>query len=344
MIPLIEMNEVPEGLLEIKEAKELHRVMPHPTLLFLEGQKKAPLFVTVLLHGNEDTGLLAIQKILRKYRERKLPRSLIVFFGNIYAAKEGLRRLEGQPDYNRVWPGGEMTDTQEGRLIARVVEKVAARKPFASIDIHNNTGKNPHYGCINKLDHDFLYLASLFGRLVVFFETPTGVQSLAMAEYCPAITVECGKPHLQQGTDHAAEFVDSLLHLAAFPDHVVLQNERELDVCHTVSKVVIPEAYSFSYSDENADILLFPKLEEDNFSMLEAGTPFARVKEGSGARFAAYDDHDVDRFDAFFMIEENEIRLKKPLMPSMITLDERVIRQDCFCYLMERIDLEKRIV
>ena len=340
MIPLLEMNEVPEGLLEIEEASQLHEVMPHPTLLFLEGQKKEPLFVTVLLHGNEDTGLLAIQKLLRKYAEHRLPRSLIVFFGNIYAAKEGLRRLEGQPDYNRVWPGGEETGSEEGELIAKVVEKVTAQKLFASIDIHNNTGKNPHYGCINRLDHDFLYLSSLFGRTVVFFETPTGVQSLAMAEYCPAITIECGKPHLQRGTDHAAEFVDSLLHLSEFPDHVV-QNEKELDVCHTVAKVIIPEAYSFSYTDADADIRLLASLEESNFSMLEEGALFAYVKEGSKARFEVYDDADRECFDEYFRIRNGEIRLKKPLMPSMITLDEHVIRQDCFCYLMERIDLEK---
>lgn len=341
MIPLLEIHEVPEGLLEIEEASQLHTVMPHPTLLFLEGQKKEPLFVSVLLHGNEDTGLLAIQKILRKYAEHRLPRSLIVFFGNIYAAKEGLRRLEGQPDYNRVWPGGDACHTPEGELIARVVKKVTKQKLFASIDIHNNTGKNPHYGCINRLDHDFLYLASLFGRTVVFFETPTGVQSLAMAQYSPAITVECGKPHLQKGTDHAAEFVDSLLHLSAFPDHAVY-NEKELDVCHTVAKVTIPEAYSFSYTDKDADIRLLASLEESNFSMLEEGTLFAYVKEERGARFEVYDDADRECFDVYFRIENGEVRLKKPLMPSMITLDEKVIRQDCFCYLMERIDLEKR--
>jgi succinylglutamate desuccinylase len=343
MIPLLEIDEVPKGLLEIEEASQLHSIMPHPTLLFLEGQKKEPLFVTVLLHGNEDTGLLAIQKILRKYEDHRLPRSLIVFFGNIYAAKEGLRRLEGQPDYNRVWPGGDESESEEGDLIARVVERVTSHRLFASIDIHNNTGKNPHYGCINSLDHDFLYLASLFGRIVVFFETPTGVQSLAMAKYSPSITIECGKPHLQKGTDHAAEFVDSLLHLSVFPDHVV-KNEKELDVCHTVAKVVLPEAYTFSYSDRNADIRLLSSLEESNFSMLDEGTVFAYVKEESEARFEVYDDADRECFDDYFNIVKGEIRLKKPLMPSMITLDEHVIRQDCFCYLMERIDLEKDMI
>jgi len=338
MIPLLEIKEIPEGLLNIASARQLHTLLPHPTLLSLEGHHKAPLFVSVLLHGNEDTGLLAIQQILRKYADHRLPRSLIVFFGNVYAAKEGVRRLEGQPDYNRVWPEGEMCDTPEGELIARVVEKVVASHPFASIDIHNNTGKNPHYGCINSLSHDFLYLASLFGRTTVFFETPTGVQSLAMSKYAPAITVECGKPHLQKGTDHAAAFVDSLLHLSSFPDHA-LSTEKELDVCHTVAKVTLPEAYRFSYTDASADLKLLSSLEESNFSMLEEGTLFASVKEGSEARFEVYNDENQECFHRYFTIEHGEIRLKKRLMPSMITLDERVIRQDCFCYLMEPIEI-----
>jgi len=32
--------------------------------------------------------------------------------------------------------------------------------------------------------------------------------------------------------------------------------------------------------------------------------------------------------------------LKKTLMPSMITLDETIIRQDCLCYLMEKMELD----
>ncbi|MEA3455511.1 MAG: M14 family metallopeptidase [Campylobacterota bacterium] len=337
MIPLIEIDTVPEGLLTIEDARELHKLMPHPTLMHLEGERKAPLFVTVLLHGNEDTGLFAIQKILRKYQERPLPRSMIIFFGNIYASREGLRRLEGQPDYNRVWPGGEAEDSDEGRLIERVMQIVTEADLFASIDIHNNTGKNPHYGCINKLSYDFLQLASLFARTVVYFETPRGVQSLALAEYCPAVTIECGKPHLAQGIDHATEFVDTLLHMTEFPHHNL--RSYEVDVYHTVARVTIPEVFSYSYSDENADIRLFRELENDNFSELPAGTVFAHVKPACRAHFLAQDDEGAERTDNYFVIEDEQIKLRKPMMPSMITLDEHVIRQDCFCYLMERIAL-----
>ena len=336
MITLNEIYEVPQKLLEITDARKLHSIFPHPTLMILEGHRTEALFVTVLLHGNEDTGLFAIQKILKKYADKRLPRSLIVFFGNIKAAREGLRRLDGQHDYNRVWPGGEETESEEGKLIAKVMECVTHQPLFASIDIHNNTGKNPYYGCINLLAPDFLYLASLFSRTIVYFETPKGVQSLALAEYCPAVTVECGKPHLSQGFDHAAEFVDTMLHLAEFPHHSL---QKDTDVYHTAARVTIPQHFSFSFSKRESDILLLSELENDNFSQLPAGTIFAYIREGSGARFEVYDDDGNERFDDYFIIKESTIRLKKPIMPSMITLDERVIRQDCFCYLMERVAL-----
>ncbi|MDV3241139.1 MAG: hypothetical protein LOY00_05035, partial [Methylocaldum sp.] len=36
---------------------------------------------------------------------------------------------------------------------------------------------------------------------------------------------------------------------------------------------------------------------------------------------------------------EDRLVLKRAVMPSMLTLDKRIIRQDCFCYLMERKSL-----
>ncbi len=337
MIELIETDTVPEALLQLEDATRIRDIFPHPALLRLEGERREALFVTVLLHGNEDTGLFAIQALLKKYARRKLPRTLLVFFGNVYAAAEGLRRLPGQPDYNRVWPGGSERDSDEADLIDRVTARVTAEPLFASIDIHNNTGKNPHYGCINRLTPDFLQLASLFSRTVVYFETPRGVQSLAMAEHCPAVTVECGKPGEARGTEHAASFVETLLHLEAFAHHPPRRDE--IDVYHTAVQVKIPDRYTFSFTDKDADLHLLAELENDNFTELPEGTLFAARRPGSEAHFEAFDDEDRERSRDYFIIESDEIRLKKAMMPSMITLDERVIRQDCFCYLMERVVL-----
>jgi len=42
------------------------------------------------------------------------------------------------------------------------------RDVFASVDIHNNTGLNPHYGCVTALRHASLHLAAMFSRTVVY--------------------------------------------------------------------------------------------------------------------------------------------------------------------------------
>jgi len=335
MIPLDILHSVPEGLLELTDSRAIGDIMPHPTLLHLPGNDPRPLFLTVLLHGNEDTGLLAVQTLLRKYAQRPLPRALSIFFGNVYAAQAGLRRLKGQPDYNRVWPGGDHEACDETALIAEVTQIMRDKRPFASVDIHNNTGKNPHYGCINRLKPDFLHLAALFGPTIVFFETPKGVQSLAFADLCPAITIECGKPGVPSGTEHAAEFVDALLHLHTL--HPTSLRKDRIDVYHTVARVSVSESISFSFHDADADLRLLPELERDNFSELPAGTAFGFCHSDADACLEAFDDKGSDRTAEYFSLEAGQIVLKKPMMPSMITLDERIIRQDCFCYLMERI-------
>ena len=56
-------------------ARTLHEVLPAPTLIHLPGLRPRPVFVSVLLHGNEDAGLLALQSVLAKFGNRPLPRA-----------------------------------------------------------------------------------------------------------------------------------------------------------------------------------------------------------------------------------------------------------------------------
>ncbi len=72
------LNQVPEGFLETS-SEDIYRILPRPTLIHLPGRRERPLFLSILLHGNEDTGLIAIQSLLRKYRREnrfELPRAL----------------------------------------------------------------------------------------------------------------------------------------------------------------------------------------------------------------------------------------------------------------------------
>jgi len=329
-----ELTTPPPGLLDAGP-DELHHCLPGPTLLHLTGRHPRPLFVSVLLHGNEPTGLWAIQHLLRRYQQRELPRALSIFIGNISAARHGQRRLPEQPDYNRVWPGTLLDDCVETRMARYVFEAMALRQPFASVDVHNNTGLNPHYACINRLDDPFLQLAALFGRLVVYFTHPKGVQSAAFATLCPAVTLECGKPEQHYGVEHAAEYLDACLNLDHFPQRRL--TPHDVDLFQTIAQVTIPPYIRFSYSDPHSDLLLAPNLDHLNFTETPAGTLFGTVRNTERFPVAVQLADGSDRALEFFSIENGQLQLKRALMPAMLTLNEQIIRQDCLCYLMARV-------
>jgi hypothetical protein len=327
---LSEINAIPEGVLSLP-AGRLHEMLDGPTLIHLPGRHPEPLFVSVLLHGNEDTGWEAMRRLLQSYQGVELPRALSLFIGNVAAAGSGVRHLEGQPDYNRIWKG---EGTAEQRMAQRVLDSMAGRRVFASIDIHNNTGLNPHYACINVLAQPYLQLANLFSRTIVYFIRPDTVQSMAFSRLCPAVTVECGKVGETRATEHAMRFVEGALHLAQFPAHPLPAGDYEL--FHTVATVKVPQEMRFSFSDGSADLLFPGDLDRMNFRELPARTQLARMGS-AGARLEAWDEAGKDVAESYFERENGLLFTRLPVMPSMLTLNEEVIRQDCLCYLMERL-------
>lgn len=332
---LQQFTDLPAGLLDTP-VENLHQLIPQPALFHLPGKRSDTLFISVLLHGNEPTGFLALQRLLQKYHRQTLPRPVSIFFGNTQAARLNLRRLDGQPDFNRVWPGTTLPESPERQVTEQIVAAMRQRKLFASIDIHNNTGLNPHYACVNKLDNDFLQLGALFGRLLVHFTHPKGTQSAAFAEFCPAVTLECGRPGQEYGTEHAFELLDSCLHLAEIPSHPVAK--QDIDIYHTAAQVTIADDATFSFSEETADLFLNHDLERMNFTDISAGTVLGKTNH-SRLPVIAKNEQGEDVTSRFFSNDAQRLILNRPAMPSMLTLDERVIRQDCLCYLMERIEL-----
>ncbi len=331
------LDQLPPGFFETT-ASELHHIVNSPTLIHLQGRRAEPLFVSILLHGNEDTGLKAMQQVLSRYLSKPLPRSLSLFIGNVSAASIRVRRLDNQPDYNRVWPGCEPLGLPEEKMMAQVVEDMRVRRVFASIDIHNNTGLNPHYACINRLDQRFFQLANLFSRIAVYFVRPIGIQTMAFADLCPSVTVECGKVGSVASDDHAASFIEAALHLDHFPLHPVTRHD--LDLYHTVALVKVPETTSIAFGSGEADIVFEPDIDHFNFTELQAGTRLGQVLPGCAMPIQAFDDDGNDVAANYFEIRHGELLTRQPIMPAMLTRLERIIRQDCLCYLMENLPYE----
>jgi len=332
------LDNLPEGLLD-KKAHELSEALSGPTLIHLPGIKHRPLFVSVLLHGNESTGWEAIRQYLSNFLSKlgDLPRALSLFIGNISAAREHKRVLDGQLDYNRVWFNHA---SEEGKMMTQILSQMKDKHVFASIDIHNNTGKNPHYACINRKEHDFFQLAHLFSRTVVYFIKPDSVQSMAFSKLCPAVTVECGQAEDEQGVQHAISYIEKAMNLGEFTNQPL--KAEDFDLYHTMAIVKVPEELKISFDPtDRADINFAPDVDKLNFLALKRGELLAKINSDNEVYLQAINEQGIDVAPRYFDFSHGEIRTRIPVMPSMLTTKEEIIRQDCLCYLMEKIDFEE---
>jgi hypothetical protein len=327
-------DHFPAALMDLP-ASELWQHLRGPSLFYLRGRQTKPLFVSVLLHGNEDSGWRAIQSLLRQHRGANLPRSMLLFVGNIAAAKANVRTLTQQEDHNRAWPGTPNPDTPLARLLADVVKIVRREKPFASIDIHNNSGYNPHYACVNSFMEAHFHLARLFSRTVVYFEQPVGVQSAAIAPFCPAVTVECGRANEEASVVHVTEFIGSALAMQRFPEHRL--PDSDLDLMRTFAIIRVPADASFSYDGTDADFRLRADLDRLNFSELDPGVVFGTLGGSDRRRFDIVAAEGERAEGNYFDYSCGKIRLARSAIPAMLTLDPNAVRLDCLGYLMHRI-------
>jgi len=329
-------DRVPEGFLETG-FREMERVLPGPSLIRLAGRADPPLLLATLLHGNEPTGLMAVQKLLRSYRDagEPLPRSLHIFVGNPRAATHNLRHLPDQVDFNRIWNGGERP---EHRMAGEVMRLAMESGLFASIDIHNTSGENPHYGCVNKIDPACIRLASLFSPKLIYFTRPKGVFSSAFAEHFPSITIESGLPEDPFGLPHVYSFLRRVMSLEAIPGWA--GRDDGLEVFHSIARVQVPEASRIGFGEKRNgfDFCFIDHIDQKNFSELPANALIGwRLNPALGLR--VIDENGLDVAENFLSYENGEIRLKRAVVPSMFTQDERIVHQDCLGYLMEHYQL-----
>jgi len=334
MQPII-LDHLPDGLLDLP-AHRLQEVLDGPTLIHLPGRRPQPLFVSVLQHGNEISGWEAVRRLLKgRYARDPLPRSLVLFIANLRAAGRNRRRLSDQPDFNRCWPGSRTQRSDVHDLMERVTAHARALRPFASVDIHNNTGENPHYAAINRIDSRHLRLGALFSRTMVYFTQPHGVQSMAFAAFCPAVTLECGPPSRLDGSDHAMTYLSSVLDAETISTEA--PHPEDIELFQMVATVHLPPGLSFSFAPDGSDIELRPDLDQLNFHELPPGTRFGRLNAKALEAFQVTSHDQRDCATEWFIVDKGDILTQKPMMPAMLTTDARVIRQDCLCHLMERI-------
>ena len=331
---LKKIDHLPEGLLNLK-ATELHTKVDNHTLMHLSGKISRPLFISILQHGDEATGWDALKDYLLLHAE-KLPRDLCILFGNIEAAAENKRQLDGQPDFNRCWPGKHSLDNVYSRTMAEVTDHMRALNPFASVDIHNNSGRNPHYAGINRLETAYQNLASLFADTIIYFTSPDGIQSGAFAPFCPAVTIECGLSGTADGIEQTHTFLENLMQQSEL-EHVpgIAEHQKVYNIFSTVK---VKPNIEVAFGDNQAQLVFEEDLDYMNFLPVDAGTVIGRVHHSTSMPLSVIDQNNNDITERYFAIQDDKLITKQTVIPAMITQSIRAIQLDCLCYLMQPIN------
>ncbi|MEM7561591.1 MAG: M14 family metallopeptidase [Pseudomonadota bacterium] len=323
------LDDLPPGFFEIT-TNNIRDLFPRPTLIHLRGDVNEVVFVSILLHGNESTGLDVMQNILQKYAGQ-LPRSILLFIGNVRAAEANRRFLPDQTDYNRCWPGTELETNAACEMMASVTAIAKSLPLFAALDIHNNTGKNPHYACITDDNMQNRSLAARFNRVAMVFNKK-GVSTMAFDGVCPAMTIECGVPGDPDGIQHACRIMHDLLTLEEIPNQDPAHSELHLVESHATLN--IPENVSFAFDARaDADLLFDSDFENRNFTLVDPDQILAYTRIERPLTITDQEGHDIT--DDVVRIDEGRIYLNQTMMPAMISQNKEVVRQDCLCYLMQ---------
>jgi hypothetical protein len=318
---LTELDSVPVGLLDLPAAR-LHERLPGPTLIHTSGTRTPPLFVSVLLHGDEPSGWEAVRRLLQR---PSLPRAISLFIGNVAAAERAVAHLPGQPDYPRIWADGSLA---EARIADAVVAAMRRRGVHAAVDIHDHRGPSPPFAVIDDTTPAALGLARAFGPLAVLNHPLRPLASAAFAPLAPAVTIECGDVRDRHGTERALHFLERRLTEPGLP-HATLQ---ALQLFVADVRVGIAPDLPFSFGP-GAGLALRDDLGPLNFRRLAAGTRFARQPSGPLA-LTAQDGGGTDVTHAYFERVGGDIRLLREVFPGFLSTDPERVREDGLCYFM----------
>ncbi len=332
-----QLDHLPQGLLDLP-ANKLYTKIDNHTLVHLKGKIKRPVFISVLQHGDEYTGWDALKDYLNNH-QHVLPRSISILFGNVDAARHNVRHLENQPDFNRIWPCHLTFDSPYAKTMQEITDIMEKREPFASVDIHNNSGRNPHYSGINSLNAEFINLASLFSDTMIYFTSPAGIQSTAFSKFCPSVTIECGLSGASDGTEQTHTFLE-LLHSQSNLLHVpgILEHQK---VYKIFASVKVKEEIDISFEQHHHGFMLVKDLDVLNFQQIPSGEQFGRLSKQladlNTMPFVVLDENNQPIDTDYFKLDGDKIICNKSFVPSMITQSIKAIRDDCLCYIMQPI-------
>lgn len=305
------------------EARDLYRLLPTPTLFDLTNGVP-PIFVSVLLHGNELTGWDAIRQFLRKRDQANPKHSLVLYIGNVEAAALNQRFLDHQLDFNRIWCGGDQAEHQHAEEVVHLIQRM---KPKFALDIHNNSGLNPAYSVLTHTSYACLTHARKFSSIALLAPSLHSVITRRMNEICPSITIEVGLSGEVDSLRRTLEYLDYLFE--ADLDHTIFP--EDLSIYRTVANLRVE-------TEGKPHFPTFPKLnpalEPLNFDSVPAGTSISTHLSDDWV-VRVYDNDEVEQTDQYLEQVGKDTYLKNDVIMAMFTQHVENAFHDCVCYFLE---------
>ena len=322
------LSIVPDGLLDA-EPDALEGLLGGPTLLELQGREEgAPTFVATMLHGNEYSGWLAMREVLRRCDCRPAT-SLSLLIGNPRASALGVRFVDGDFDYNRIWR--QDTASPIGKEYMALRDEMAVRKVRAAIDIHNNNAPNPCHAIYmtRQCDVDALDWALGFSGIVVKSTLCQFTCMEAFAGLCPSVTLECGEPGQQQGIDLAVGYVEQ-----ALAGEVPVSRGKQC-VYDLAARVMLNPGVSVGFGVNGADLTLpadAPRMW--NFNTVGKGTRIGTLRADVDDPLELISPLDRKLGD-YFLVEDGQLLVADDIVLAMLVARRDIVEQDCLCYVLE---------
>ncbi|MDR7131071.1 succinylglutamate desuccinylase [Algoriphagus sp. 4150] len=249
------------------------------------------------IHGNEPSGVLAIQRVFRKLRKVKpsLKGKIVGVAGNIVALKKGVRLID--QDLNRVCTlaneqqlkSGELPDFHEASefrelmLIIEKLENEAHNRAFHFMDLHTTSSNTAPYISVNCSESSFDFAKQMPLPVVKGIEKyiPGHFDHYQTLKGHIGFTMEAGQHDDPKSADY---------HEAAI--WMVLVNAGMLE------KSAIPyEDYyqlldNASPTNENFEVIYRQEISEDHYFRMDPGyANFTKINQGQ--RLATLDGETI---------------------------------------------------
>jgi hypothetical protein len=110
----------------------------------------------------------------------------------------------------------------------------------------------------------------------------------------------------------------------------LVKNSATIKINADVTFCFEDEEYSDTFG---YDLILVKNFDHHNFTRLEKNEIFAYSKVAKPFLVLSPDDQDIT--EEIIQNDNGKVSLKKALMPAMISMDKKIVLQDCLCYLLE---------